>query len=364
MARRDGEDNLPACYALVHPGLEAVAADEIVRDLGGEVKKTSKGVVVFRVDSLDSRLLKLRTVEDVFLLGWGSDDLTRKAVDLKSIQTWTSKNVDWQKLLAIHHTIHARPKSKPTWRLVTQMDGLRGYRRTDAGEAMSRGLAGVFPASWKPAITNASVEIWLTIVEETAVCGMRLSDRTMRHRPWKTEHRAASLRPSIAAAMVRLAGASPGDIVLDPMCGTGTIPGEMIELSKSRKAGHIEIWCGDNDADAIMASEANLRRLGPTMLTRWDTTRLPLARASVDRIVCNPPFGKQMSSRDEIEALYKRLVFEWNRALKPGGRVVVIVSEPAVFRDAVKKSDWQAARQLKVEVLGQAASISVWQKPV
>ena len=36
---------------MVHGGLESVAADEINRDLGGEVKKTARGVVVFRVDA-------------------------------------------------------------------------------------------------------------------------------------------------------------------------------------------------------------------------------------------------------------------------------------------------------------------------
>ena len=50
MVRR--ERTLPACYALTQPGLESVAAEEIERDLGGEIKKTSRGVVVFRVDDI------------------------------------------------------------------------------------------------------------------------------------------------------------------------------------------------------------------------------------------------------------------------------------------------------------------------
>ena len=83
----------PACYATVHPGLEPVAADEITRDLGGEVKKAEKGVVVFRVKEVGPELLKLRTVEDVFLLAWGTDSLTYKADDLKQIERWTSHGI-------------------------------------------------------------------------------------------------------------------------------------------------------------------------------------------------------------------------------------------------------------------------------
>src|SRR5205085_2097704 len=147
----------------------------------------------------------------------------------------------WQYLLGLHHAIRPKPKSKPSYRLVAQMIGTHGYRRVDARKAMAQGLAGVFPASWKPAEENAGVEVWLTIRGATAVCGMRLSDKSMRHRAYKVEHQPASLRPTMAAAMVRLAGAGPDMIVLDPMCGAGTIIAEQIELSKRRKAGHITV---------------------------------------------------------------------------------------------------------------------------
>src|SRR5437870_4777286 len=62
---------LPPCYALVFAGLEPIAADEICADQGGEIKRTARGVVVFRVPEIDRSLLQLRTVEDVFLLAWG-----------------------------------------------------------------------------------------------------------------------------------------------------------------------------------------------------------------------------------------------------------------------------------------------------
>src|SRR5580658_4389385 len=82
MPRRRTEHAVPACYAIVLPGLEAVAADEITRDLGGEIKKTERGVVLFRVPEIGPELLQLRTVEDVFLLAWGTDSLTLRAADL------------------------------------------------------------------------------------------------------------------------------------------------------------------------------------------------------------------------------------------------------------------------------------------
>lgn len=353
----------PACYATVLPGLEAIAADEIARDLGGEVKKAEKGSVVFRVPAVTPDLLRLRTVEDVFLLAWGTDSLTYKAEDLKSIRHWTSKEADWAHLLALHHGLRPKPKGKPSYRLVTQMSGTHGYRRIDAGKAMGQGLAGVFPASWKPADENAAVEVWLTIRGATAVCGLRLSDKTMRHRVYKVEHQAASLRPTIAAAMVRLAGAGPGEVLLDPMCGAGTILAEQIELSKLRKAGRVEVWGGDRDMNMLRAAVSNLHGVGPALLVHWDATKLPLPAESVDRVVSNPPFGKQMSTPEEVGPLYRAAVKEYNRVLRPGGRAVLLVSDADALRDAVKPIHWQATRQLRVLALGEPAVLSVWQKP-
>jgi tRNA (guanine6-N2)-methyltransferase len=361
-ARRT-ERQSPACYAIVLPGLEAIAADEITRDLGAEVKKAEKGTVVFRVPQITPDLLRLRTVEDVFLLAWGTDSLTYRAEDLKSIRQWTAKEADWQHLLSLHHAIRPKPKGKPTYRLVTQMGGTHGYRRADAGKALAQGLGGAFPASWKPAEENASVEVWLTIRGATAVCGLRLSDKTMRHRIYKVEHQPASLRPTMAAAMVRLAGAGPGDVVLDPMCGAGTILAEQIELSKARKAGRVEVWGGDRDMSMLRAAASNLHRVGPAVLAQWDATRLPLSPASVDRVVSNPPFGKQLASPAEVGPLYRAMVKEYDRVLRPGGRAVLLVSDADALRDAVRPYRWQPARQLRVEVLGQPATIGVWQKP-
>ncbi len=354
----------PACYAMVHPGLEPITADEIGRDLGGEVKKTTRGVTIFRLDEITPDILDLRTTEDVYLLAWGSDTLTYKAADLKSITQWTARQPKWDQLFKIHHAVRGRPKGKPTFHLVCQMQGEHGYRRVDALDAMADGLAGMVPANWVPADENAWLEIWLTIHGKTAVCGVRLSDRTMRHRTYKLEHVAASLRPTVAGAMVRLAGAAPGMTVLDPMCGAGTILAEQFELARKRKAGDIRVMGIDIDPHAMYCAGENLSRLGKAELIRADSLALPLERESVDRIISNPPFGKQMMTPEEVIPLYRSASREWNRVLRPGGRAVLLVSEIDALRDAVVPLGWEPTRQHRVRVLGQLATLSVWQKPL
>jgi 23S rRNA G2445 N2-methylase RlmL len=347
---------------MVHPGLEEVTADEITRDLGGDVRKTAEGIVVFRLENIDRHILTLRTTEDVFLLAWGSDELSHRATDLDLIERWTARDVDWPQLLRIHHAIRPRPKGKPTYRLVVQMEGTHGYLRKHAREALARGLARHFPDSWREAEENAAVEVWLTIDGPRAICGLRLSDRTMRHRTWKMEHRAASLRPTLAAALVRVAAAKPGQLVLDPMCGAGTILAEQLAYADRFRGAGVRVLGGDVEYAAARAATLNLRRLGAPVICQWDARRLPLAGGEVDCVVCNPPFGKQLSSPAEVGPLYAASVREMDRVLKPGGQAVLLVSDAAALRQAAEAVGWRSTRRLRVRILGQPAQLGAWRK--
>jgi tRNA (guanine6-N2)-methyltransferase len=366
MRRQHDEEHLPACYAIVHPGLEEVAGEEVRAELKGDVKRAGKGIVVFRLPEIDRAILKLRTTEDVFLHAWGTDQLSYRALDLDSIQRWTARDADWAALLRIHHAIRPKPKGKPSYRLVVQMTGEHAYRRADARKAFARGLGGKFPPSWRPAEEDAAVEFWLTIHGATAICGLRLSDRTMRHREYKLEHFPASLRPTMAAAMVRLAELKPTHAVLDPMCGAGTILAETWLFARQHDAPHtpwnLTLQGGDIDPHHLRAAKANLNALVDLPLRTWDARRLPLEDASIDRIICNLPFGKQLSSPEEIGPLYRSVAQELDRVLRPKGKAVLLVAEAAALKEALRQTAWKQERFVPVRILGQRAAILVYRK--
>jgi 23S rRNA G2445 N2-methylase RlmL len=383
---------IPACYAMVHEGLEDIAAEEIAQMLGGTVKRRGDGIVVFRVDQIDRSILQLRTTEDVFLYAWGTDELSYRAKDLERIERWTDRDVRWDMLLRLHHAITPKPKGKPTYHFVTQMTGVHGYRRVDAKKALLRGLAGKLPASWKYAEENAAIEIWLTIKGVMALCGVRLSDKTMRHRTYKYEHLPASIRPTVAAAMVRLADLKPNQTVLDPMCGAGTLLAEAALSMTGKGRGtrgegrrtHDEeptqrahqlpltthhsppatplLLGGDIEASHVRAALANLRQFRVTDIRSWDARGLPLADASVDRIVCNPPFGNQLSTPQEVVPLYRECVREMNRVLRPGGKAVLIVADANALRAAIERVGWKQERTVRLRMLGQRAFIGAFRK--
>jgi 23S rRNA G2445 N2-methylase RlmL len=346
------------------PGMEPIAADEITACLGADIKKAGRGVVVFRMDEISPELLWLRTVEDVFVLAWGSDTLSYRAADLDLIRKWTAHRADWDQLLRIHHSIRPKPKGKPTYRLVAQMTGEHGYRRMDALNALERGLAGKLPASWRPSEDNAAVEIWLTIHGDMAVCGLRLSDRSMRHRKYKLEHLPASLRPTIAAAMVRAADCRPGHTVLDPMCGAGTILAECATAGGQRRNSGTSMIGGDVEIEALRAARSNLRTfLDEPRLCRWDARQMPLASESVDRIVTNPPFGRQLGLPEDTALLYRYMLEEYNRVLRPNGRAAILVSDIRPLREAGLRVQWKQEEQWRLRLLGHPSVLTVWRKP-
>lgn len=362
-ARQKSDQSIPPCYAMVFHGLEEVAAEEIRQELGGEIRKISPGIVIFRVPEIDRRLLDLRTAEDVYLFAWGTDELTLRARDLENIESWTARHPAWDQLLRIHHSVRPKPKGKPSYRLITQMIGEHGYKRTDARTALAKGLSGIFPSTWRYAEENASVEVWLTIWGTTAICGVRLSDRRLRHRDYKAIHRPASLRPTVAAAMVRLADLRPGLSVLDPMCGVGTILAETLERGKIANLKPLFLAGGDIELEALRAASPNLRSLGKVFLQQWDARALPFPDASFDRIISNPPFGKQLGTPETIGPLYRQSLREFDRVLKPRGKAVFLVSEFAALKAACAVVDWKLEQTTKVRVLGQGTLLSVWQKP-
>jgi len=58
-------------------------------------------------------------------------------------------------------------------------------------------------------------------------------ERSLHRRSWRVCEHDAPLRPTLAHAMLRFVGYRPGDSLLDPMCGGGTIPIEAARWAKA-----------------------------------------------------------------------------------------------------------------------------------
>jgi hypothetical protein len=71
----------------------------------------------------------------------------------------------------------------------------------------------------------------------------------------------------------------------------------------------------------------------------------------------------QLGDPEEIGPLYRAVVAEADRVLRPGGRAVFLVGTGALLQPPAAAARWRPQRRLRLRVLGQPAELSVWRKP-
>ncbi|MEP6696657.1 MAG: methyltransferase domain-containing protein [Pseudonocardiales bacterium] len=140
----------------------------------------------------------------------------------------------------------------------------------------------------------------------------------------------ASTNPVVAAMMVELLKVSPGDVVYDPFCGSGTL------LVETLANDCTDVLLGSDISPVALAAAAANRRLFATApVLRADAARLPVVTNSVDRVIANLPFGKRVGSHADNTVLYPAFLAELNRVLRADGRAVLLTEDKTLFRRSV-----------------------------
>jgi 23S rRNA G2445 N2-methylase RlmL len=202
---------------------------------------------------------------------------------------------------------------------------------------------------------DADVELWVNLLRDELLCGVRLSGAEMRHRDYQVEHTPASLRPSVAAALVRLTKPNASDVFLDPVVGSGTIL-----LERAAAGPYSRLIGGDNSADVLDVARANARGVRQLELREWDARALPLADASVDKAALNLPFGRQISPGANLRELYRTVFAELVRVIRPGGTVATLAGDASAVDSALRSNPTlRLIRRITVNLLGYDATISV-----
>jgi 23S rRNA G2445 N2-methylase RlmL len=345
-------------FVTVVPGLEPVAEEEI-RSLSRRAKigPSAKGVVAFDIDRSPDELLQLRCAEDLFAtLAW-LPSLPDEEAGTQRIFRALQRAPLWDDALELHRmAIPPSKKRRATYRVVAQLEGRRDFRRQDMKRAAEDAIERRTNYAWDRVEDRAFLEIWVRAERETAAIGIRLSDNAMRHRSYKVVQLPASLKPTVAAAMIRLTRPQPEETFLDPMCGSGTL---LIERALAGRYGLL--LGGDADPNALDAAMANVgRRYQPIRLQKMDARRLPLETASVDKIASNLPFGRRIGAPEDLPALYEEVFSEFARVLKPGGRAVLLVSHDGEWKELLEdQREWTSRRRLRIDLLGQRPTILV-----
>lgn len=300
---------LPGLGGLLRAQIDATPALES----GDEIGFDGRADIVFFVlrPGADLDLRALRIAEDVFVVVGHA-----RAGPLRRLASSIISREGLEQALSVRARIGQPPRASMSFRVIARVTDESNFKRTELRDAISQAVAAHRPR-WRFA-DPAQLELWtLEHRRGRFVAGLRLSTKSMRqHGGGRATERQGALRPVVAAAMVSLAGRSPGRL-LDPCCGSGTILGEALAAGWQADGSDI-------DDDAVLISRANVA--GAT-ITCADATNLPQADGTFDAVVSNLPFGRQFEVRD-ARRWVTDVLSEAARVTRSGGRVVVLVPPP------------------------------------
>ena len=190
--------------------------------------------------------------------------------------------------------------------------------------------------------TGAEYTVKATLLKDRVTLTIDTSGTGLHKRGYRVQPTVAPIKETLAAAMVNLSFWRAGRILIDPCCGSGTIPIEaaMIErniapgLSRSfasegwtaikpelwkeeRKAAfeaidnekELEIYAYDIDKNAVEAATENAIEAGVDdciVFKHMDMQKMESGGREGGIIITNPPYGERIGEKEEIEKIYAK----------------------------------------------------------
>ncbi|MCE5189098.1 MAG: class I SAM-dependent RNA methyltransferase [Eubacteriales bacterium] len=308
-------------------GLEALVTRQL-HDLDVEVLETSDARVTFSggADAMIRALLWLRTAERVLLV---AAEFDAETFDDLFEQT---KAVNWKQYLKPETSIHVTGKSaKSTLFSVSDCQSIvkkaiieslkAGYRRTAIPEGGAEIIVEV-------GILRNRVSLCLDC------CGAGLS-----RRGYRTYNVAAPLSETLGAAIVLLSRFKPDLPLVDPMCGSGTMPIEAAMIAQNVAPGLLRsfaaenwwfldqgIWLREREQAAGARTDHKIEVRGYDIDERSiDLCKKHAKKAGVfcdwrvrdikdfseqeqsGVVVVNPPYGERLLEKEQVLALYRQM---------------------------------------------------------
>lgn len=207
--------------------------------------------------------------------------------------------------------------------------------------------------------------IVVRIVDNLCTISMDSSGALLHRRGYRLATAKAPLRETIASGMVMASGWNMTSPLLDPFCGSGTIPIEAAQLARRVPAGYSrrfafmdwphfdskfwkellahagkaiasdipKIIASDRDAGAIQAAQANAERAGVADCIEFSRRAISAINPPPDPgwVVTNPPYGVRLKKTNDLRNLYAQ-VGKVLRTRCPGWRVTMLCDRVQIIR--------------------------------
>ena len=332
--------------AFTIPGLAGLLAEELDSMAGVRVEDSGRDgradVVLFTAEpSAFQRVITSRLAEDIFV------EIGRTLRSDGDRAQWIAGRL-WRperarRALTTRARMTRPARERTTFRVIARVLQERSFLRTELRRHLTETIQRHQP-NWRFS-DPADVEVWVVEYKPgKIVVGLRVSDVRMRQHDGRDVERSGALRPTVAAAMVRLAG-EPYGTLLDPCCGSGTILVEATEVGWHARGVDI-------DPDAVRIARKNAHGVE---VSEGDVRYLTFGDSSVRACVSNLPFGKQYTVQQEMNDWLRVALSELARVTQPGGRVVLLA--PDVPRN-VTPTGLSLIKRIPLRLLG--AKTTVW----
>lgn len=214
--------------------------------------------------------------------------------------------------------------------------------------------------------------IVVRLMDNLCTISMDSSGAILHRRGYRLATAKAPLRETVASAMVMASGWDGISPLLDPFCGSGTIPIEAALLARSVPAGYSrrfafmhwpnfdsrfwnemlvdagkairsdvpKIIASDRDAGAIQAARGNAERAGVADCIEFSRKAISAIDPPLGPgwVVTNPPYGVRLKKANDLRNLYAQLG-KVLRARCPGWCVTVLCNRMELIRSTGLKFD-------------------------
>lgn len=311
-SRRWGR-NLYRLVARALHGLETLVANEITTQRHGIVDRIGHREVHLTVPMIPDTNPFLRTADDILVLVAIIDDIGHTRSSLHHLEN-SLDQVDFERHIS----------TGTNFDVSASFVGARTYNRFDIEDTVGQCIARRTGLSYhsrrngnRPPDTAYSWRV--TIDGSRATIGLRLTTRHAHRRQYKRATVAGTTHPPLAAAMARLADLRPGHSLADPCCGAGTLLIESSFIESDTRLFGIDV-----QQPSLAIARKNAAGI-PAMWINGDAGRLPLTDESIDRMVVNPPWNRQVVAMDSLATGNGRLWREARRVLTEDCRLVAVI---------------------------------------
>ncbi|XP_071080517.1 THUMP domain-containing protein 2-like [Haliotis cracherodii] len=340
-------------YCTAGRGTEIFAEQELaIRHIDSEARITD-GKVYFKCDADDyAKLFDLKSVERVFVQidHFNTSNICTKGKYqfLRSLKETVVEKDKLELALVTHRQVTHHPEPgepreplnkrrkvehggsslsshSPTFRVSSKVAGqwgkaFRARNFQEVSQELGRDVVRLL--GWKVDLRNPEAEICVHINDESVTVGMPITRCPVSKRKYMVQ---PGLRSTVAWIMAHLADIQTGDVVVDPMCGKASILVEAVQDSLISKAHYM----GFDISDGQLGHAMENRMSAGTQLLDLGTASvlyLPLQDQSVDKIVCDAPFGHKHTIEMKMDLFYQMLMHQMARVLRVGGTAVVMTS--------------------------------------